>query len=49
MIEEGAVRVKVMQTDEKWMGVTYKEDRDAVRQELKKKVESGEYPCPLWK
>ena len=49
LLERGTVSVQVLEATDKWYGVTYKEDRDAVRQELKKKVESGEYPCPLWK
>ena len=48
MIEEGSVRVRVLETDEKWMGVTYQEDKEPVRSALREKINQGLYPCPLW-
>ncbi|NDV68512.1 nucleotidyltransferase [Dysgonomonas sp. 25] len=41
--------VKVLDTPSKWFGVTYAEDRPSVVDKLKKLVETGEYPSPLWK
>ena len=32
-----------------WFGVTYREDRPLVQENLKKLVDSGEYPTPLLK
>ena len=48
-IEKGNVTVKVLDTDAVWQGITYKEDKDKVVRELKKLVQSGEYPEGLWK
>lgn len=41
--------VKVLDTPSKWFGVTYAEDRPSVVDKLKKLVQEGEYPTPLWK
>lgn len=41
--------VKVLDTPSKWFGVTYAEDRPTVVDKLKKLVDAGEYPSPLWK
>ena len=48
MIEAGEVRVRVLETGEKWMGVTYQEDKEPVRTALKQKIQEGLYPSPLW-
>jgi len=36
-------------TEEKWFGMTYKEDREVVRANLNKKINIGYYPEILWK
>lgn len=41
--------VQVLDTPSKWFGVTYAEDRPSVVDKLRKLVEAGEYPSPLWK
>ena len=48
LLKEGKVRVKVMDTSEKWYGVTYKEDKQTVVSALRQKVEDGLYPEKLW-
>lgn len=48
MIKDGKIRVSVLHSAAKWFGVTYKEDTDSARQSLMNKVESGDYPNPLW-
>ena len=40
--------VKVLHTTATWYGVTYKEDTDFVRSNIKRLVEEGEYPNNLW-
>ncbi|MBR4951336.1 MAG: nucleotidyltransferase [Clostridia bacterium] len=40
---------KVLKTEAKWFGVTYKEDREGVVNHIKAAVESGLYPEDLWK
>ena len=48
-IQNGHVTVKVLNTDAVWQGVTYKEDKEKVVNELRKLVLNGEYPDGLWK
>ena len=48
MIRAGTARVKVIPTDEKWYGVTYREDLAAVRAAVAGFVERGLYPDKLW-
>ncbi len=40
--------VKVINTPEKWFGVTYKEDKKVAIKRLKELVEEGIYPANLW-
>ncbi len=44
MISSGALTVDVLSTDAVWFGVTYREDRDYVADELAKLHENGTYP-----
>ena len=39
----------VVETTEKWYGVTYKEDRPDVVARIQKLVDEGVYPAKLWK
>lgn len=48
LLREGSVRVKVLQTGEKWFGVTYREDKPAVQESFRKLIEAGVYPVPLF-
>ena len=47
-IEEGKIKVKVLDTDEKWYGVTYKEDKKELVNAINKMIEEGKYPKNLW-
>ncbi len=47
--EEQITTIKVLQTEAKWYGITYQEDKQAVKDELKKMVENNNYPQNLWK
>ena len=40
--------VKVLETHDKWFGVTYAEDKDVVVNALRALHESGGYPTPLF-
>ncbi len=40
--------VKVLETDSKWLGVTYKEDKDILVNEIGKMITDGQYPSNLW-
>ncbi len=49
LIKSGNGRVNVLTSNARWFGVTYKEDRKMVINEIRKLVESGDYPENLWK
>lgn len=48
MIETGTGTVRVLTTDTKWYGVTYKEDLPGVVEALANMAEDGTYPDSLW-
>ena len=48
MIQSGEASVKVLETHDKWFGVTYAEDKDVVVNALRALHESGGYPTPLF-
>lgn len=47
-VERGDVVVDVLTTEERWCGVTYKEDVVVVRERVGELIESGVYPSKLW-
>ncbi|WP_428260218.1 sugar phosphate nucleotidyltransferase [Gallibacter sp. Marseille-QA0791] len=49
LLSEGKCRVRVLETADKWYGVTYKEDKEIVTEAFKKMKASGKYPQKLWK
>ena len=48
LIEEGKARVKVLRSEDKWYGVTYREDKPTVMNAIAEKTEAGLYPDRLW-
>lgn len=48
LINSGKMKVAVRKTDASWFGVTYPEDKPAVKASLASLVETGAYPSPLW-
>ena len=44
----GLGKVKVFESNAKWFGVTYQEDKPYVKESLRKLVEAGKYPEKLW-
>ena len=44
----GAAKVKVLDTDASWFGVTYAADRPGVVEKIRALVDAGEYPEQLW-
>ncbi|MCD8142938.1 MAG: NTP transferase domain-containing protein [Clostridiales bacterium] len=48
LLEEGKADVKMLESRDKWYGVTYQADRPAVVQALADKTAEGLYPSPLW-
>lgn len=49
MLRESKIEVKVLQSEDKWYGVTYQEDKPVVQAGIKKLIDEGKYPVPLWK
>jgi hypothetical protein len=49
LINAEQAKVKVLQCNASWFGITYKEDKAAARESILKKIEKGEYPERLWK
>ena len=47
LIKEGKADCQVLPTDSSWFGVTYREDKPYVMDEIKKLVDAGEYPSNL--
>ncbi|MCS6771404.1 MAG: nucleotidyltransferase [Kiritimatiellae bacterium] len=48
LVAEGVVRVRVVPTTARWLGMTYPEDKPVVRDGIAARIRSGEYPSPLW-
>lgn len=49
LIREGKAEVKVLKSQDRWYGVTYKEDKESVVSALQSMKDKGEYPDKLWK
>ena len=49
LLQENKATVKVLQSPDKWYGVTYAADKPAVVAALREKTEAGLYPDGLWK
>ncbi len=43
LLKENRIKVKVLETKDKWFGVTYKEDKEFVKISFKELIERGEY------
>lgn len=48
LLRKGKVSVKVLETPDKWFGVTYKEDKKAVVEGFRKLIEKGVYKEELF-
>lgn len=49
LIKGGKADVAILDTPEKWFGVTYANDRPDVVAKIKELVDKNVYPSPLWK
>lgn len=47
LLRSGAVRVRVLPTDDQWFGVTYREDKPRVQAAIRALIHAGAYPSPL--
>ena len=48
LLKAGKASVKVLPTDERWFGVTYKEDKEHVAASVRAMKDKGLYPETLW-
>lgn len=48
LIEEGKATVKVLESKDRWYGITYKEDKQSVVDAVVRMKEEGTYPLHLW-
>lgn len=48
LIKEGKMEVDVLETDARWLGITYREDKESVVNEIKKLHENNVYNKRLW-
>lgn len=48
LVKENKAEVTVLDTNDKWFGVTYKEDKEMVVTSFKRLVEEGKYPVKLF-
>ncbi|MFO7853187.1 MAG: nucleotidyltransferase family protein [Bacteroidota bacterium] len=47
-VKKGVINIKVLMTNERWFGVTYREDRPVVVSSLLDMTDRGVYPEKLW-
>jgi len=43
-VKNGAIKIKVLMSNERWFGVTYREDKPFVVESIKKMISAGVYP-----
>lgn len=48
LLEDGKISVKLLETHDKWFGITYREDLDAVIKSFDKLIEEGVYSKDLF-
>ena len=48
IIKSGSAKVRVLPSNEKWFGVTYKEDKEIVVRNINEMIQKGIYPSCLW-
>lgn len=48
LLKEGRANVKVLETQDRWFGVTYQEDNEAVQEAFAGLIKEGVYPANLW-
>ena len=48
LVQSGRARVTVLDTPDKWFGVTYKEDKQAVVDAVRKLIDAGVYKEKLY-
>jgi hypothetical protein len=47
-VKKGDIRIKILMSNERWFGVTYREDKPFVVESLKKMIRKGIYPVRIY-
>lgn len=47
LLHKNQITVKVLTSNDEWFGVTYKEDKDSVKESIRKLIDNGVYPNKL--
>jgi UTP-glucose-1-phosphate uridylyltransferase len=48
LLQDNIIEIRVIDSQSKWFGVTYAEDKIAAVKNLKQYTDNGDYPSPLW-
>lgn len=48
MMASGSIKVKILESTAKWMGVTYREDKPVVIEKVQALIDAGAYPASLF-
>lgn len=48
LLKSGKATVKVLETPDRWIGITYQEDTEAAQKGFADMIAAGEYPEKLW-
>ena len=48
MLQEKKISISVLKTNAKWIGMTYREDKEIVVNEINKLIKDGVYPKKLF-
>ena len=48
LLEKNLAAVKVLNTSDRWIGITYKEDIEPAQEKFRFMMKSGIYPMQLW-
>jgi dTDP-glucose pyrophosphorylase len=48
LVSRGQERLKVLRTPDSWFGITYREDRPRVMENIRRLIGQGDYPDKLW-
>lgn len=48
LIKKGKIKLKVLESQDKWFGVTYKEDKESAVESINSLIKAGVYPEKLW-
>jgi hypothetical protein len=47
-VKNGEIKIKVLMSNEKWFGVTYREDKPFVVESIRKMIRKGIYPVRIY-